>query len=88
MVTRVVPPRRGEALTATGVGTTRFMEYLEILALNSTDALLAIDNQYVQNLNAAILDLQSRIGSGDALTSDCDSLTVDSDVLYVDMTEA
>lgn len=39
-------------------------------------------------IQAAIEDIRQRLGSGDALTSDSDSFTVDSTVLFVDQTEA
>jgi len=29
MADKIIPPRRGEILTGKGIGTTRFMEYLE-----------------------------------------------------------
>lgn len=37
---------------------------------------------------SAIIDIEQRIGSGDALTSDETGFTVDLDTLSVDMTEA
>ena len=88
MVDKIIPPRRNEVLTGKGVGTTRFMEYLERTANTVNDNTDAVDAQIIQNLSAAVFALQVQIGSGDFLTSDCDSLTVDADILFVDQTES
>jgi len=39
-------------------------------------------------VQAAIEDIRQRLGSGQFLTSDCDTFTVDSETLYTEMTEA
>lgn len=88
MVDRIVPPRRGEILTGKGIGTTRFMEYLERTASQVNDTTSAVDASIIQNLSAAVFALQVQIGSGEFLTSDTDSFTVDSDILFADQTEA
>ena len=88
MADPLIPPRRGEVLTKSEQGTTRFMEYLERLTNTTNDNSSAVDAQIIQNLSAAVFALQVQIGSGDFLTSDTDSLTVDSDILFVDQTEA
>ena len=88
MVDKIVPPRRGEILTGKGVGTTRFMEYLERTASQVNDATSAVDASIIQNLSAAVFALQVQIGSGEFLTSDTDSFTVDSTILFADQTEA
>ena len=84
----IIPPRRDEALSADGVPTLRFSEYLESLTLqtNSTASNLisSIDNTAI----ALIFALENRIGSGDFLTSDETGFTVDSTKLTVDQTEA
>ena len=85
---KIIPPRRNEVLTRTGTGTTRFMDYLEQTANQINDTTAAVDASTVQILAASIFDLQARLGSGDFLTSDTDSFTVDSTVLFVDQTEA
>ncbi len=88
MADKIIPPRRNEVLTGKGVGTTRFMEYLERSANTINDNTAAADAQIIQNLSAAVFALQVQIGSGDFLTSDSDSFTVDSTVLFVDQTES
>ncbi len=88
MADKIVAPRRGEILTAEGLATTRFNEYLERMSSATNDNSSATDAQVVQNLSSAIFALQVQLGSGDALTSDTDSLTVDSTILFVDQTEA
>ena len=85
---KIIPPRRNEVLTRTGTGTTRFMDYLEQTANQINDTTAAVDAATVQILAASIFDLQARLGSGDFLTSDTTSFTVDSTVLFTDMTEA
>lgn len=88
MPDKLIAPRRNEVLTGNGIGTIRFMEYLERVADATNTTQSAVDAQIVQNLSAVVFDLQSKVGSGELLTSDCDSLTVDSTVLFVDQTEA
>lgn len=87
-MTHIIPPRRNEVLTTTGVGTNRFMEYLERTADTINDTADIIDSQVLQKLSASIFALQVQVGSAEFLTSDCDSFTVDSDILYTDQTEA
>ena len=88
MVDQVIPPRRNEVLTGQGVGTTRFMEYLERVAVVSNESTAAIDASTIQNLSAAIFALQVQVGSGDFLTSDTDSFTVDSTNFHCDQDES
>lgn len=87
-MTHIIPPRRGEILTADGKGTTRFHEYLERTADTVNSSADAVDAQIVQLLTSSLFELQARLGSGDFLTSDCDSFTVDADIFYADQTEA
>ena len=88
MTDKIIAPRRNEVLTSGGTGTTRFMEYLEQSATHINDTAATVDAATVQILAASIFELQARLGSGDFLTSDTDSFTVDSTVLFVDQTEA
>jgi hypothetical protein len=88
MVDRIIPPRRGELLTPDGRGTVRLHEFLERITGTTNDSSAAVDAQIIQNLSAAVFALQVQIGSGNFLTSDSDSFTVDSDILFVDQTEA
>ena len=85
---KIIPPRRNEVLTKTGTGTTRFMDYLEQTAIQINDTTAAVDASIVQILAASIFDLQARLGSGDFLTVDTTSFTLDTTVLFTDMTEA
>ena len=61
---------------------------MEAITQESNETTTAIDASIVQILDASIFVLQARLGSGDFLTSDTDSFTVDSTVLFADMTEA
>ena len=85
---KIIPPRRNEVLTRTGTGTTRFMDYLEQTANQINDTTAAVDASTVQILAASIFDLQARLGSGDFLTVDTTSFTVDTTVLFADQVEA
>jgi hypothetical protein len=88
MADKIIPPRRGEILTGKGIGTTRFMEYLERTAATVNDTADTADAQIIQNLSSAVFALQVQVGSGDALTTDTDSFTTDDDRFTTDMTEA
>ena len=88
MADKIIAPRRNEVLTKGGTGTVRFMEYLEQSATHINDTAETVDAQTIQILAASIFELQARLGSGDFLTSDTTSFTVDSTVLFTDMTEA
>ena len=87
-MTHIIPPRRGEILTADGKGTTRFLEYLERTADTVNSSADAVDAQIVQLLTSSLFELQARIGSGDFLTTDTDSFTTDDDRFTTDMDEA
>jgi len=88
MADPLIPPRRGEVLTKSEQGTTRFMEYLERLTNTTNDNSSAVDAQIIQNLSAQVFALAAQIGSGDDLTCDTDSFTADDDRFSCDMTEA
>ena len=85
----LIPPRRSEFLTRSGVPTQRFAEYLEALTTKTNSNVTSInvtsDNSTVR---AQLLALQEQIGSGNFLTSDDTGFTADSTKLTVDMTEA
>ena len=75
------------------VPTRQFQQFLDELETSTTTIQETItekvnDNSVTNTLLALTKKIQDQVGSGEFLTSDTDSLTVDSDVLYVDMTEA
>lgn len=75
------------------VPTRQFQQFLDELETSTTTIEETIiqrtsENMLVNTLLALTKKVQDQIGSGEFLTSDTDSLTVDSTVLYVDMTEA
>ena len=84
----LIPPRRGQFLTADGLPTTRFAEYLEELGRETNTAATIISAIESSSVMALVNDLAKRVGSGQSLTSDETGFTVDSDLLSVDMTEA
>jgi len=88
MADKIIAPRRNEVLTKSGTGTVRFMEYLEQSATHINDTAETVDAQIIQILAASIFDLQARLGSGDFLTVDTTSFTVDTTVLFADQVEA
>lgn len=83
----VIPPRRDEALSADGVPTLRFSEYLEGLTRQTNDNTSSL-TPLTDTTALSFVFIENRIGSGDALTSDETGFTVDSDKLTVDMDEA
>lgn len=84
----IIAPRRNEVLTSTGVGTTRFMEYLERTADQVNDSSTTLEAQITSSILGQLASLNERLGSGQFLTSDDTGFTVDSDTLFADMTEA
>ena len=84
----LIPPRRDQFLTADGLPTTRFSEYLEGLGRESNTASTIISAIESSSVMALVNDLSQRVGSGQFLTSDETGFTVDSDLLSVDMVEA
>ena len=85
----IIPPRRGEFLTAEGVATTRFNEYLERMASRSNEtASLSIENSGNAAIRAKLLSLQQQVGSGNPLTWDETGFTWDSTRHSFDQTEA
>ena len=88
MVDKLIPPRRDQVITSQGDMTQRFAEYLEGLGNTTNDNTDEIASSTSVELLTLIADINNRLGSGDALTSDSDSFTVDSTELFVDQTEA
>jgi len=88
MTDRLIPPRRDQVITADGAMTQRFAEYLEGVAGITNDNTDEIASSTAVELLTLVADINNRLGSGDALTSDSDSFTVDSTELFVDQTEA
>ena len=84
----IIPPKRGEELTPEGKPTIRFSEYLERLTGQTNDNTNALNVALVKSVLALVFDIDRRLGSGDALTSDTTGFTVDSDTLFADMDEA
>ena len=84
----LIPPRRDQFLTADGLPTTRFSEYLEGLGRESNTASTIISAIESSSVMALVNDLSQRVGSGQFLTSDETGFTVDSGLLSVDMVEA
>ena len=81
--------RRGEPIQdSRGFATRRFAEYIEQLTEQTNTNTSDISGNSFIEVFALISDINNRLGSGDALTSDSDSFTVDSTELFVDLTEA
>jgi len=88
-VAEIIPPRRGEFLTPSGVATNRFSEYLERLTEQSNvTTSLSVGNSDNSVLRAKLLSLQQQIGSGDPLTWDETGFTWDTDKHSFDQDEA
>lgn len=88
MASKPIAPRRGQQFSKDGIPNLRMLEWMNQITSESNDTAAMVDAQTVQILAASIFDLQARLGSGDFLTSDTTSFTVDSAVLFADMTEA
>lgn len=86
---KLISLRRGESIfDKRGLGTIRFMEYIEGATRQINDTADEVETNFNIQVLGSIADLNERLGSGDFLTSDSDSFTVDSDKFTVDMTEA
>lgn len=88
MADPLIPPRRDQILTKEGELTLRATTFFESLSTISNETSNAIDTSVSIETLSLIADINNRLGSGDALTSDSDSFTVDSTILFVDQTEA
>jgi hypothetical protein len=85
----LIPPRRSDILTNSGIPTLRHAEFLESLVTktnNNVDSVGANTNG--SSVRAQLLTLQEQVGSGNFLTSDDTGFTVDSIKFTTDMTEA
>lgn len=89
MPNQLISLRRGEPIfDGRGFGTRRFNEYIEELTRQTNTNTGDISSAVSIEVFALIADINNRLGSGDELTSDSDSFTVDSSELFVDLTEA
>jgi len=89
MPRKLIALRRGEPIfDGRGFGTRRFNEYIELLTSQTNQNSSQISAAVSIEMFALIADINNRLGSGQALTSDSDSFTVDSVELFVDLTEA
>lgn len=85
----IIPPRRDELLTAGGIATIRFAEYLENVASTSNEnANVASQQSLPLTLTSALADINQRIGSGNTLTWDDTGFTWDADIYSFDQDEA
>lgn len=83
-----IAPRRGQEFSRLGVPNLRMLEWMERITAESNETSEAVSAATVQILAASIFDLQARLGSGDFLTVDTTSFTVDTTVLFADQVEA
>jgi len=88
MADPLIPPRRDQILTKDGELTLRAANFFEALSNISNETTVTIESETSIETLSLIADINNRLGSGDALTSDSDSFTVDSTILFVDLTEA
>ena len=88
MANKPISPRRGQEFSKDGTPTLRMSEWMENITDESKSSAAAVESQSTLSLLAALLDLQKIVGSGQFLTTDCDSLTIDSTFESIDMTEA
>ena len=86
----LIPPRRSDILTNSGIPTLRHAEFLEQLASKTNNTVTTIITVSTNNsaVRAQMLALQEQVGSGNFLTSDDTGFTVDSIRFTTDMTEA
>jgi hypothetical protein len=86
----LIPPRRGDILTNSGVPTLRHSEFLEQLTSKTNSTVTTIVTASTNNsaVRAQMLSLQEQVGSGDFLTWDDDGFTWDSDQFTFDQDEA
>jgi hypothetical protein len=82
-------PLRGEPLfDAQGNPTIRFAEFLDRLGIETNDLIETTTELTIIELTGRLADIEVRLGTGDALTSDDTGFTVDSTIFTVDQTEA
>jgi hypothetical protein len=87
---QLIPPRRGDFLTRSGIPTQRFSEYLESLTSKTNNSVTTVITTATNNaaVRAQLLALQEQVGSGDFLTWDDDGFSWDSDKFTFDQDEA
>jgi hypothetical protein len=85
----LIPPRRSDILTNSGIPTLRHAEFLESLVTKTNNTVDSVGaNTNGSSVRAQLLTLQQQVGSGNFLTSDDTGFTVDSIKFTTDMTEA
>ncbi len=86
---KIIPLNERESIfDLNGLGTRRFNAFIRELTNQTNDTSAEVDTSVFIESLSLIADINNRIGSGDTLTSDTTGFTVDSDVLFSDMTEA
>ena len=89
MARKIIPLRETEPIfDQRGRGTRRFNEFIREVTEVSNENTSAIGAAVSIDVFSLVAEIQNRLGSGDALTSDTDSFTVDSTILFVEQTEA
>jgi hypothetical protein len=88
-MSNLIPPRRGEFLTAKGEPTLRFINWIESLT-TQTNTTTIVTNTITNSssVRAQLFALQEQMGSGDFLTWDDEGFSWDSDKFTFDMDEA
>lgn len=89
MATPIIPPRRREEFfNEDGTFTLRALRFFEDLTTTSNTNTSDIeDDSGIGALNALVLRLQARVGSGKPLTVDTTGFTVDTTFQFADQTE-
>jgi len=89
MVDKLIPLFEGEPIfDRRGLGTRRFNRFInQVTAQVNTSTEAVADSVQIDTLSL-LAAINERLGSEQFLTSDSDSFTVDSEVLFIDMTEA
>ena len=71
-----------------GFGTRRFNRFINQVTEQVNDSTEAVSDSVQIDTLSLLAAINERLGSEQFLTSDSDSFTVDSDVLFIDQTEA
>lgn len=89
MATPIIPPRRREEFfNEDGTFTLRALRFFEDLTTTSNTNTSDIeDDSGIGALNALVLRLQARVGSGKPLTVDTTGFAVDTTLQFADQTE-
>jgi len=89
MADKLVPLNEQERIfDRNGLGTRRFNAYIRQISRRVNETSSELDTSIQVDALSLIADINNRLGSGDALTWDCDSFTWDSDNFTFDMDEA